>query len=58
MQILGTGNTKIVMTSTGGGVFQVQADTNGDGTLDFTSKNLDCSGFDLSLDDLAGGTVQ
>ena len=58
MQIVGTGNTKIVMTSAGGGEFQVQADTNGDGTLDYTPRDLDCSNFDFDLEDLLSGAIE
>ena len=55
MQILGGNNTKIVIAAAGGGVFEVDADTNGDGTMDFTPNNLDCSEFNPDLGGLLGG---
>lgn len=50
VQISGAGSTQVLLSTSGGNVFEVRADTNGDGTFDYTSENLDCSEFDLDLD--------
>lgn len=49
VEITGADNTRAVLTVSGDNVFQVQADTDGDGVYDYFPNNLDCSEFDLDL---------
>lgn len=49
VEITGAGNTRALLTASGDNVFEVQADTDGDGVYDYFPDNLDCSEFDLDL---------
>jgi hypothetical protein len=50
VEIEGSDGTSAVLTVTDDNVFQIQADTDGDGEYDYFPDNLDCSEFDLDLD--------
>ena len=50
LEITGANGTKVVVTFVGNNSFSVEADTTGDGDLNYNPGTLDCSEFDLDID--------